>query len=109
MNKDELKKFEQALNAERADVIAQIKKLEKTPDFGDDVDSLEEEADETEEIVNQLGIAQVSNKHLAEIDRALDKIKKGEYGTCEKCGSQIESKLLEVDPESRFCQICKQK
>jgi len=44
---------------------------------------------------------------LKNVDLALEKIKKGKYGICEKCGKEIEEKRLEVYPEARLCQKCK--
>ena len=41
------------------------------------------------------------------IKAALSKITRGIYGKCEKCGGVIENNVLEIDPETRFCQQCK--
>jgi len=84
-----------------------VKKLQKVPDFGDDIDSGDEEAEETEEFGTQLSIAQNYKEKLADINTALDKIKKHKYGICERCGKQISADVLEVVPESRLCKECK--
>jgi len=109
MTAQELKTFEQKLLAEKKDIEEQIKKLGEELDFGDDVDSLEEETDETEEFANRLGVRNVLEKRVEEIENALRKMGKNEYGICEKCRKEIEVKLLEVNPESRLCRLCKQK
>jgi RNA polymerase-binding transcription factor DksA len=44
---------------------------------------------------------------LRDINLALEKIKKGNYGICEKCGKEIEIDRLEAIPEARFCKNCK--
>jgi RNA polymerase-binding transcription factor DksA len=44
---------------------------------------------------------------LKNINLALEKIKKGNYGICEKCQREIEIDRLEAIPEARFCKKCK--
>ena len=77
------------------------------PDFGNDIDSGDEEADETEEFGTQLSIAQNYKEHLADVDVALNKIKKKKYGICEKCGKKISLDVLKIAPESKLCKECK--
>lgn len=43
------------------------------------------------------------------IKTALLKIKKGDYGKCEKCGMQIEIGRLLVIPTAQYCLSCSQK
>lgn len=47
-------------------------------------------------------------KELAEIDLALDKIKKGTYGICEMCEEPIGLPRLEVKNFARFCITCRE-
>lgn len=44
---------------------------------------------------------------LKEIEKALDKVKKGTYGICERCGKVIDSARLEVKPAAIYCMKCK--
>ena len=97
------------LKRERGGLEKQIRNLQKVPYFGSDVDSGEEEAEESEEFGNKLAAAQVFKERLKEVNRALDKIDAGKYGFCEKCGQEISKKLLFINPESRLCQDCKKK
>ena len=69
--------------------------------------ALEKAADEVEEYSALLPIEYNLELKLKNIDLALEKIKKGEYGTCEKCGKEISEKRLKVYPEARFCLKCK--
>jgi len=39
----------------------------------------------------------------------LEKIKKGKYGICEKCGKKIPEERLKAFPEARFCMKCEKK
>lgn len=43
---------------------------------------------------------------LKEIETALLKIKKGTYGTCERCGKAIDVARLEVKPAAIYCMKC---
>lgn len=107
MDKEHLSKFKNQLEEEKKELLEEIEKLSKVPEFGDDVDSGEEEADESEEYGNQLSIAQSYRERLADIDSALDKIRNGEYGICENCGKEISLEVLNAVPESRLCKDCK--
>jgi RNA polymerase-binding transcription factor DksA len=67
---------------------------------------LEEEADEVEEYVTRLPIEHSLETRLKDINLALEKIKKGEYGKCEKCGKAISKERLEVFPAAPRCSDC---
>lgn len=97
------------LEATKTELMRQIKELEITPEFGDETDHFEEEADEAEALGANLGVAKALRGRLNDVDHALQKIAAGGYGTCEKCAGQIELAILETDPESRFCRNCKKK
>lgn len=107
MDKENQKKFEIGLQEEKAHLEEAIAELGKTPNFGNDVDGFEEEADEAEELSNRLGEEASFKERLARINEALSRIEKGSYGICEKCGNQIEQEVLEASPESTLCKACK--
>jgi DnaK suppressor protein len=44
-----------------------------------------------------------SGQVLAEIDRALERIEDGSYGTCTACGKEIPSERLEAYPWASLC------
>ena len=69
----------------------------------------EEQADEVEEKVSRVAMAGVIRRRLRRIKSALYKMQNKTYGVCENCGKAIEEKLLEIDPESRYCIECKKK
>lgn len=69
----------------------------------------EEQADEVEEMAGRVALAEVIRRRLKRIRSALSKVQNKTYGICENCGKEIEEKLLEIDPESRYCKECKQK
>jgi len=77
----------------------------KMPSF-DQGKSLEEEADEVEEFDTRLALERTLEKELKKVNHALDKIKKGRYGVCEKCGKSISSGRLDAYPQAGHCKNC---
>jgi DnaK suppressor protein len=69
--------------------------------------ALEKAADEVEAYSTLLPIEHSLELRLKNVDLALEKIKKGNYGKCEKCQKEIPVNRLKVSPESRFCLNCK--
>jgi|SRR3989344_8570080 len=72
-------------------------------------ESEEEQADEVEEMASKVALTEVIRRRLRRVKSALGKMQNKTYGICENCGKEIEEKLLEIDPESRYCKECKQK
>jgi len=124
MKKNLLQKIKQELEKEKTAIEEQLKKFakkdKKLPGDWDTVfpkynggesggAALEKAADEVEEYSTLLPIEYSLELRLKNIDLALEKIKKGEYGICEKCGKEIPIARLKVSPEARLCLKCKNK
>lgn len=107
MEKPDIEAYKKRLEAERKLLLAEIAQNEKPVDLGTDTEDPDEETDKSEEMGNQLAVAQDLKYRLDEIDVALSKIQTGKYGICESCGKPIEKNVLDVDPESRLCKNCK--
>ncbi|MFC9842629.1 TraR/DksA family transcriptional regulator [Streptomyces sp. NPDC060223] len=45
-------------------------------------------------------------EHLTELDRALERLERGAYGRCERCGEPIPAERLEVRPAATTCVPC---
>jgi RNA polymerase-binding protein DksA len=45
-------------------------------------------------------------RHLAEVEAAIERLEDGTYGTCERCGEQIGEARLEARPAARTCITC---
>jgi len=120
MDKATTKKFEKALlerktklEGELAGFATKDEKLKgdydtRYPDFGT-VQSVDEEALEVATYDSALPVEYALELRLADINRALDKIKNGLYGQCENCPGQIDIKRLEAMPEARTCLDCEKK
>jgi RNA polymerase-binding transcription factor DksA len=74
------------------------------PEYGDKED---ENAAEVAEYINNLPVEEGLEKTLRDVNKALERIKKGTYGTCKYCKKQIEEKRLLVRPTSSACVECK--
>lgn len=68
--------------------------------------NMEEEADETQEYDNLLSIEHRLELKLKDVNSALEKIEKGTYGICEKCGKIIERDRIVAYPEAKLCIEC---
>ncbi len=68
--------------------------------------SMEEKADEVEEYAALLPVEHALEVKLKNINEALEKIKKGSYGKCEKCNKEIDYKRLSITPETKNCSKC---
>jgi len=53
--------------------------------------------------------ASAEGRALYDVDEALRRLYKGEYGTCESCAKPIAPQRLEVVPHARLCISCKEK
>ena len=122
VNKKLIGKLRKALEKEKISVEEQLNKIAKKDegvtgdwdtvfpkyDGGESGGAaLEKAADEVEEYSTLLPIEQSLEIRLKNIDSALEKIKKGRYGKCEKCQKEIPIDRLKASPESRFCLDCK--
>jgi len=122
MDKSTLKDLEKKLKKEKKEVEKELEGFAKKDDkLEGDWDTrfpkwegaegstadLDLAADEVEEYSNLLPVEHILEIRLRNINSALEKIKKGEYGTCEKCGQEISKERLSIYPEAKFCLKCK--
>lgn len=98
----ELNKFAKKVSARPDNWQTIFPKFDKA--FGSE--ALEEASDEVEEYSNLLSLKENLEKRLKDINLALEKIKKGKYGFCQKCQKRISLKKLLISPETKFCQKC---
>ncbi len=62
---------------------------------------------ENEEIIHALD--EEGRIELKQIQRALDRLDKGEYESCSSCGEEIGQQRLEAIPETELCINCASK
>lgn len=109
MTTEELKQSEDRLLELRDRLSREIKEVIKDTDMGSDVGggTDDEESDETEERGVAYAEQIMLKEHLNAVLDALEKIKKGTYGVCEKCEGAIGADVLAASLESRLCKKCK--
>lgn len=109
MIKEELEKYEAILLKRRAELEKELKDIPLVTEMGADTEGeiREEEADEAEEMTTNYALRQSLREELGEVGKALENIKNGAYGKCEKCGGEIEKEVLGAAPASRLCENCK--
>ncbi|MFJ5532929.1 TraR/DksA family transcriptional regulator [Streptomyces sp. NPDC093261] len=102
------------LAAERADTLAQIDALSREFDGIVAANALVAVDDEHDpegsstafERAHVAALLAQAREHVADLDRALERLERGEYGRCEGCGEPIPRERLEVRPAARTCVRC---
>ncbi|MFJ1967583.1 TraR/DksA family transcriptional regulator [Streptomyces sp. NPDC087903] len=102
------------LAAERASTSAQIAALQREFEGIVEANALVAVDDEHDpegsstafERAHVSALLSSSREHLAELDRALDRLERDEYGRCERCGEEIPEARLEVRPAATTCVRC---
>ena len=110
MNKRDLKRFKGMLEEEKEKILKMAK--ETTQDrIGTDVDDLKDDIDLASSELDQSMVYRFRDRErnlLRKIEKALQKIEDGTYGTCENCEEPINVKRLEVRPVTELCINCKE-
>jgi len=117
MRKQDLKHFERLLLAKKAAALEDLGHIENTsmsatpqdssgdlsaypyhmPDLG--TDAMERE--------KAFMFASRGGKYVEHIDAALERIKNGTFGICQKCGEEIGRERLDAVPHATMCIQCK--
>ncbi len=116
MDKKTIKELKEKLEAEKASLQKELE-IFATEDKNskDNWDArypnrengnMEEEADEAQEYDNLVSLEHSLEIKLRDVNLALEKIKNGAYGKCEKCGKEIDEKRLRACPEAKTCLKC---
>jgi DnaK suppressor protein len=92
-----------ALDAERLDTLDRIAALSR--EFDGIVESSAGVATDDEHDPEGATIA-FERAQLAELDDALDRLRQGSYGRCERCGRPIAAERLAARPAARTCITC---
>ena len=75
-----------------------------SPDAVIELQDVHERADADLSLVDGDGaILEHVDARLADVDRAIERLERGEFGTCETCGRAIDADRLRARPAARFC------
>lgn len=119
MSEKDFKEFEQRLLAERQRILKEMGHLENTVlkvnqrDSAGDLSGYSFHMADvgTDAMEREKAFLFASNEGqlLKEINEALRRVYRGEYGVCENCGQPIARARLEAMPYARLCLSCKEK
>ena len=108
MTEEELLKFKDQLNQAAAEIRVALEQEDPTKD-SITIDNAIGRVTRMEAIqaqsMDQEGRRRQRSR-LQQIERALERIEAGSYGTCVRCGSEIPKGRLEIVPESALCVKC---
>ena len=103
-----------ALDAERQDTLARITALRR--EFDGIVESSAGVATDDEhdpegatiafERAQLAALLDQADRHLGELDHALERLRQARYGRCERCGQPIAAERLAARPAARTCITC---
>jgi RNA polymerase-binding protein DksA len=101
----DVKHFEKQLRERKAYLEKALHRFEAALDRPVNPDA-EDRATEREEDEVLEGLGSSGLAELRQIDAALARIEKGDYGTCVNCGQPIPEKRLEIIPHAARCARC---
>src|SRR6187551_1390588 len=110
MNKAQLKKFQDLLEAKRLDILQRAQQT-LSEDMALDANDLPDEMDLASSEYLQSFTFRLRGREkglLDKIERALVKIEENTFGNCEECEEEISLKRLEARPETTLCIRCKE-
>mgnify|MGYP001062513663 CR=1 FL=1 len=116
ITKETLQTIKEELLAQKKRTLEDLNKISKPdphesdnrgaqfPEYGDKPD---ENAQEISDFATTVVTQKVLEKSLEDIEKSLDRIEKGTYGTCKYCGKPINEKRLMARPTAGACITCK--
>jgi RNA polymerase-binding protein DksA len=115
MEAAEQTRYQELLEEQKEALRKQLQEMGADPDQENTVDGLgldfgfADSAQSTAERNKVLAVIERLRENLQDVNIALDKIEKGTYGVCERCGDPISPERLDAIPYARLCMTCKQK
>jgi RNA polymerase-binding protein DksA len=116
MKKSDLEKFKKLLLEKRRAMVEEMSGFntrfdetlkERTGDLSSHSYHMADQGTDAMEREMAAMISSKSGRLVYHIDKALERIEKGEYGKCFNCGKQISIPRLEAVPHASFCIDCK--
>ncbi len=92
-----------------AEIDAEISELTKPPEDAGSISFGKRVGEGTSQAIDrfaEIGVAQELEPLKGRIERALEKLGEGSYGTCDRCGAEIAEGRLRAAPESALCISC---
>lgn len=112
LKKNELTRFKDLLLAKREALVGDVKSMESQAMRASDTDSgpnhMADFGSDAYEQDFTLGLIESDEKVITQINDALARLERGDYGICEGCGNEIPPARLEVLPWTAFCIKCQE-
>jgi DnaK suppressor protein len=105
-DRDEIRR---RLEDRRADGGARVDALAEPPEHGAGQGFGKRIGDGTTEAIRRLtdiGVGSSFEERLGRVERAMEKLDDGTYGTCDGCGTAIPEPRLQAMPDSVLCVTC---
>jgi RNA polymerase-binding transcription factor len=118
LTKKDLKHFEERLLEERRKLLSQLGYLEKTMtqtqrDAGGDLSAysfhMADMGTDAMEREKAFLFASAEGRLLYNVDQALRRLYRSEYGACQECGKEIGKARLDAIPHAGLCVACQEK
>lgn len=115
IDKETLEELKNSLLKEKEELESNLGKIAKPVDkeegdyetsFEDIGTDKDDNATEVDQYTQNLGVESTLEKNLQDVLDALEKMEKGTYGLCEKCGKEIPLERLKANPSARTCTTC---
>ena len=110
MKKKDAERFQKLLEERRSELLKAADET-RGQGMGVEQDDLADEVDLASSEWGQAMNLRLRDRELVllkKINKALEKIKKGEFGECERCGDEISIKRLDARPVAELCIRCKE-
>jgi RNA polymerase-binding protein DksA len=95
------------LEAELAETMAELERLEKKVQVEVEYGLGEGDPSIYEREIN-MALRRRTRRKVRSLQEALTRFEEGTYGICERCGRQVAAQRLEALPEARLCIDCAQ-
>ena len=105
--KEQLLQKKAELEAELNKISSDDAEMGREPNFEDIEDDDDINAQEVAQYSDRAALVVELSKHLNDINKTLENIKKGEYGKCRYCKKEINAQRLLARPSSGSCVECK--
>jgi DnaK suppressor protein len=119
MDKKKLEHYKQIIMQKRTDLTRQLEQLkasglntsvrDSSGDHSTYSFHMADQGTDTMDREQQYLFASREQNYLYHLDLALERIEKGDFGNCVKCGKEIDAERLEAVPHVRLCLDCKEK
>lgn len=110
MRKREIEELEQKLNSLKYDIIKMMQDSSNNINILNNISSSEETDIGSAKSIAHINEATLikSKKDVADINKAIEKIKNNQYGKCEMCNKQIDIRRLRAKPHAKYCITCRE-